>query len=142
MADLTTIRTALAAQIAAHCSGLRTLAQARGSIDPPVAVILPGSPLIPAYGQTMDGALTLTLNILVIISSAAPDERVQRALDVYLGIGTDANTESIPNAIMADPTLGGTVHYCEPVSAGSYGRISYAGEEFFGCRITATVGTI
>lgn len=141
MADLTSIRSALAAQIGTHCSGLRTMPQARGSIQPPVAVILPASPLIPAYGQTLDGALAISLNILVIISDAAPDERVQRALDVYLGIGTGESV-SIPNAIMADPTLSGVVHFCEPISAGSYGRISYAGEEYFGARITVSIGTI
>lgn len=131
----------MAAQIALHCSGLRTNAQARGSIAPPVAVILPGSPLIPRYGQTLDGALEVTLHVLLIISDAATDERTQRALDTYLGIG-QGETESIPNAIMADPTLGGVVHYAEPISAGSYGRISYSGEEYFGARITVTVGTI
>jgi hypothetical protein len=141
VADLTEIRTALAAQIDAHCAGLRTMPQARGSVQPPVAIILPASPLIPAYGQTLDGALAISLNILVVISDAATDERTQRALDTYLGIGT-GETESIPNAIMADPSLGGTVHFCEPVSAGSYGRISYAGQEYFGARITVTIGTI
>jgi hypothetical protein len=141
MADLTAIRNALAAQIGLHCSGLRTMPQARGAVQPPVAVILPGRPLVPAYGQTMDGALEVKLDILIVISDAAPDERVQRALDVYLGIGT-GESESIPNAIMADPTLGGVVHFCEPISAGSYGRIAYAGEEYFGARITCTIGTI
>jgi hypothetical protein len=141
VADLTTIRNALAAQIAAHCSGLRTNPQARGSIAPPVAVILPGSPLIPAYGTTMDGALTITLHILLIISDADTDERTQRALDAYLGIGA-GETESIPNAIMADPTLGGVVHYCEPTTAGSYGRIAYSGIEYFGARISCTIGAI
>lgn len=140
MADLTTIRDALATQIATHCSGLRTMPQARGSISPPVAVILPGSPLA-KYGDTMDGTLTVTLHVLVIISDAATDERTQRALDAYLGIGT-GETVSIPNAIMADPTLGGAVHYCEPTTVGSYGRIAYAGEEYFGARISVTIGTI
>ena len=117
------------------------MAQARDSISPPVAIILPSNPLVPAYGQTMDGALTISLNILVIISDAATSERTQRALDTYLGIGA-GETESIPAAIMADPSLGGTVHYCEPMSAGSYGRISYAGETYFGARITCSIGTI
>lgn len=140
MASLSAIRTALANQIGT-LTGLRTLPEAKDQISPPVAVILPGQPVV-TYGQTMDGAFIVNLRILIAISDAPPDEKVQRALDAYLGIGANAGTSSIPAAIMADPTLGGVVHFAEPLTAGNYGQISYNGITYFGSRIEVSIGTI
>jgi hypothetical protein len=140
VADLTAIRVALANQIAAHCTGLRTMAEARDSISPPVAIVLPGNPLA-TFGSTMDGAVEFNLVILMIISDAATMERSQKMLDAYLGIGSGEVT-SIPNAIMADPSLGGAVHYCEPISVTNYNRIEYAGETYFGARLSCRIGAI
>lgn len=140
MADVAAARTALATRITT-ATGLRTLAEAKDQISPPVAVILPGQPFI-VYGQTMDGAVTVNLRVLIAISDAAPTEKVQRALDAYLGIGAGTTASSIPAAIMADPTLGGAVHFCEPLSMGSYGRIQYAGEVYFGARLDVQIGAI
>ncbi len=138
MANLSDIRTALATRITIG-TGLRALPEARDAISPPVAVILPGSPVV-QYGQTMDGTFLVNLRVLIAISDAPPNEKVQRALDAYLGIGSVAG--SIAGAIMADPTLGGVVHYAEPISAGSYGRISYNDIGFFGARIEVQIGAI
>lgn len=140
MASLSDIRAALGARITAG-TGLRTLPEARDQISPPVAVILPGQPLV-TYGNTLDGAFTVNLRVLIAISDAAPDEKVQRALDAYLGIGTGNSASSIPGAIMADPTLGGVVHWCEPITVGNYGRISYADIGYFGARLEVQIGTI
>jgi hypothetical protein len=140
MASISDIRTALGARIAAG-TGLRVLPEARDQISPPVAVILPGQPVV-TYGATMDGAFTVNLRILVALSDAPPDEKVQRALDAYLGIGTNAGTSSIAGAIQADPTLGGVVHFAEAISAGNYGRISYNDITYFGARIDVQIGTI
>lgn len=138
MASLSDIRTALANRITAG-TGLRTLPEARDQISPPVAVILPGQPVV-QYGVTMDGTFTVNLRVLIAISDAPPNEKVQRALDSYLGIGSVAG--SIAGAIMADPSLGGVVHYCEPISAGNYGRISYNDITFFGARVEVQIGAI
>lgn len=144
MADLIAIRNALAAQITAH-TGLAALAQARDQITPPVAVILPREPVI-SYGATMDvrdlpGALTIGLQIVVIITDAAPVDATQRALDAYIGVGTDETVSSIPAAIDANPTMGALVDYTVCLSAGSYGRIEYAGVIYFGARIIVEIGT-
>jgi len=139
MADLVAITNALAAQITQY-TGLRAEGQARDQITPPVAVVLPGQPFL-AYGQTMDETLTLNLIVLVIITDAAPVEMTQRALDAYLGLAHGAGT-SVPAAVLKDPTLGGTVHFCEPVSASNYGRIDYAGVTYFGARINIQAGAI
>jgi hypothetical protein len=141
MASLNDIRTALATRITAG-TGLRTLPEARDQISPPMAIVLPGQPVV-QYGITMDGTFTVNLRILIAISDAAPNEKVQRALDAYLGIGSnDASVSSIAGAIQADPTLGGVVHFAEAISAGNYGRISYNDITFFGARIEVQIGAI
>jgi hypothetical protein len=144
MADLLAIRTALADQLTS-ITGLRTMADARDSISPPVAIVLPGQPFVKfgdtAQGPSFPGALTVNLIILVIISDAPTLERSQKALDMYLGIG-EGPAESIPNAIMNDPSLGGVVDYCEPTTVTNYGRIEYAGQQYFGARCGVTIGTI
>jgi hypothetical protein len=141
VASLNDIRSALAARITAG-TGLRALPEARDQISPPVAVILPGQPVV-MYGMTMDGTFTVNLRVLIAISDAPPNEKVQRALDAYLGIGSnDASVSSIAAAIMADPTLGGVVHFCEPVSAGQYGRISYNDVTYFGARVDVQIGAV
>ncbi len=140
MASLSAIRSALATQITAQ-TGLRTLPEARDVISPPVAVILPGQPLA-TYGGTMDGVLTINLRVLIAISDAPPNEKVQRALDAYLGIGVSSGTSSIPAAIQSDPTLGGVVHFAIPMNASSYGRISYNDIIYFGSRLDVSIGTI
>lgn len=137
MADLVTITNALGAQVTAH-TGLRMYPQARDQIQPPCGVVLP-APQVIKYGDTMDEALTLNLMLLVILTDGPPVEKTQRALDAYLGIGT-GETESIPAAILADTSLGGTVHFCEPVSVTNYGRIDYAGVTYFGARINLQAG--
>lgn len=139
MADLTIIRNALAAQITAY-TGLRTMAQPRDQVSPPVAVIIPREPLV-TYGDTMDGSLTVNLTAVLMLSDAAPSEKTQRALDAYLGLGAGEST-SIAGAVMADPSLGGVVHSTLPVSVSSYNRVIYADVQYFGCRVNFEIITI
>jgi len=143
MADLVAITNALAAQITQY-TGLRALGQARDQITPPCAVVLPGraGPFL-LYGTTMDENFTLNLMVLVLITDAAPVDASQRALDAYLGIDHgDGSGQSIPAAILKDPSLGGTVEWCEPVTADAYGRVEYGGIIYFGARISCNCGCI
>ena len=135
--DLHAIRNALAVQIAA-VTGLRAQAEVKDQVAPPVALVLPGNPLI-TYGDTMDGAVTIGLAVLLLLSDAAPTEKVQRALDVYLGIGSGEG-ESIAGAIMSDMSLGGTVEWCIPRAVTSYSRVEYSAVTYFGARINCEVG--
>jgi hypothetical protein len=137
--DIVAIQNALAAQITTF-TGMRTMAQARDQISPPVAVLLPGNPAA-TFGITMDGCVNFNVTILVAISDAQPSEKVQRALYAYLGIGS-GEVQSIPNAIMSDPSLGGQVHFLEPITVSNVGRIEYAGEIFFGGRVNVSGGTL
>ena len=140
MADIGTIRGALASRITAG-TGLRTLPEARDLISPPVAVVLPGTPLV-HYGDTLDGALTINLRVLMLISDAPPNEKVQRALDAYLGIGGGTTAASIPAALMADSTLSGAVQWAIPIAVSAYSRIDYAGVDYFGARLDVQIGAI
>jgi hypothetical protein len=142
MADLIAIRNALAASITKY-TGLRADGQARDQVTPPCAVILPGNPYV-NYASTMDGALDFNFTVLLIISDSAPVDATQRALDLYLGIGqNDPNiASSVPQAIEADNTLGGTVHFIQAVSAGRYGRIEYGGITYFGAAVNVIAGGI
>lgn len=141
MADLAAIRTALADRISAG-TGLRTLPEARDQVSPPVGVILP-APGVVQYGATMDGALTISLVVLLLLSDAAPVEKVQRALDAYLGLGVhDSVPASIAGAIQDDPSLNGAVHYAVAVSASGYGRVEYSGITYFGARVAVQAGAI
>lgn len=139
--DLVAVRNNLAASITLY-TGLRADGQARDSVSPPCAVIIPGQPFI-SYGDTMDGAVTVNLLVLLLISDAAPLEKTQRALDAYLGVDTNpAVGSSVPEAIEEDNTLGGTVHYIQAVTADNYGRVEYAGVTYFGARIRCLIGGI
>jgi hypothetical protein len=140
VADVSAIRVALANQITT-VTGMRTLAEAKDQISPPVAVILPGQPFV-TYGLTMDGAFSVNLRVLLIISDAGPNEKVQRALDAYLGSGSGVSASSIANALRADPTLGGVVHFAETISVGNYNRLEYAGLPYFGARLEVQIGAI
>ena len=141
MANLVAIRNALAASITLY-TGLRTDGQARDQVTPPCAVVLPREPFI-NYADTMDGTVTINLQVILIISDAAPVDATQRALDTYLGVDTSPVIgSSVPEAIEEDNTLGGTVHFTQAVNAGSYGRIEYAGVTYFGARINVVIGAI
>lgn len=106
----------------------------------PCAVVLPGNPVI-TYGATMDGAATLNLAVVVLMSDGAPTEKVQRELDAYLGIGS-GETASVAAAILHDPTLGRTVQFAEPVSVTNYGRLQWAGVTYFGAKVNVQCGVI
>jgi hypothetical protein len=139
MADISAVRSALATRINT-VTGLRTLSEARDQISPPVAIILPGAPFV-TYGLTLDGAFSVNLRVLLVLSDAPPDEKVQRALDAYLGSGAGVTASSIANAIRGDTTLGGVVHFCEVLTVSGYNRIEYAGLPYFGARIECSIGT-
>jgi len=138
MADLITLRNALASQITQY-TGLRCDGQARDQVTPPCAVVIPGQPFI-RYGTTMGECMAISLVVLLIISDAAPVEMVQRGMDAYIGVETTNPSVSIPEAILKDPTLGGIAEWCVPVTVSSYGRVEYGGIMYFGCRISLDIG--
>lgn len=138
--DLGVVRQALADAITTH-TGLRALPAGRGAVNPPCVVILP-SPVAVVYGKTMDsagGATEASLRLMLLVTSAPPDEKALAQLDQLLGVGS-GEPMSVPDAITLNPTLNGACSWCEPVSAGNVGRLSWAGVEYMGAVLTVSVG--
>lgn len=139
MADLNAIRSALAGQLA-NLTGVRALAQAPDQITPPVAIVLPGNPLI-SYADDFSGSVSIGLSVMVVVSDASPSDASQRALDSLLGIGA-GQAGSVPWAIAQDPSLGGAVQWAQPLQVSQYGRINWANVDYWGARLAVTVGAI
>jgi hypothetical protein len=135
--NLSKIRLALADQITAG-TGLRCEAEPRDQVSPPVVLVLPGAPFI-TYADSMQGTTQLTLTLLVVVSDAAPLPASQARLDALLGIGA-GEEQSIAGSLAIDPTLGGAVHWCVPVSVTQYGRIQVGGVGMFGAHLNLALG--
>jgi hypothetical protein len=131
--DLSAVRAALAQQVQAY-TGLRTHPAAPGSVSPPCAVVLPGSPLA-AYGRSTDGAVDLGLRVMILVSAAPAAEKAQQALDELL-----FGAASVPGAIESDPTMAGLVAWAEPVSVTSYGLVQWGAVDFWGASLAVTIG--
>jgi len=151
MASVTQVKTALAAQIQAQ-TGLVTLPKMADQINPPVAVILPGIPYV-KYGLTLGETLIglphhvptpaeLNLVVAVFVSRAPSLERAQDQVDQYLGLEPSDAVKSIPLAIFHDPSLGGIVEFCEPLSVIAYGDVEIAGQTYFQGRISTQIGFV
>ena len=134
MADLNTISTALAAQLASS-TGLRAYSTAPGQIVPPVVVVIPGRPAI-QYGVTMDGETTLNLSAVVLLS-AANDNAGQVALNGYI---SSSGPQSIAAAVQDDPTLGGACEFALVTQVATYGLVEYAGQQYIGATFTVQCG--
>jgi hypothetical protein len=148
---MTLVRTALAAQIGRLAvPALRSLPQPEDQINPPVGIVMPGRPYL-TYGTTLQGetgflgepsaagsqlaSVDFNLDYLIIVSHASTLERIEVNLDAWLGFEDDASIVSVPAAVAADPTLGGVVDWCIPITADPPGPLSWSGPEAFGTRI-------
>jgi hypothetical protein len=151
--NISLIRAALAAQVGLYAyPALRMLAEPEDQINPPVGMVLPGTPYA-TYSTTLTGATgfggfigggpasapmsptDFMLDIMLVVSHASTLERVEQNLDAWLGMESDGTAVSVPAAVLRDPTLGGTVSWCEPTTAERPGPLSYNGVEMFGTRI-------
>lgn len=151
MASVKQVKAALAAQVQAQ-TALVTVPKMPDQINPPMAVILPGIPYV-KYGLTLGETLIglpnhvpvpaeLNLVICIFVSRAPSLERAQDQVDQYLGLEPSDVVKSIPLAIFHDPTLGGVVEYCEPLSVIAYGDVEIAGQTYFQGRISVQVGVV
>jgi len=137
--DPNAIASALANTVA-EGTGLRTSAQVKDTVNVPIAFVLPGNPFI-TYADTMDGAVKMSWAVVLLLSDAPPTDKVQRALNAYLGIGPGEGN-SIPEALAANPTLGGVVEWCVPLAITSFNRVEWNSVIFFGGRLNVSVGAI
>lgn len=149
MANLTVVRTALAAQIGQYTAPfLRSLAEPEDQMTPPFGVVMPARNY-ERYGQTLEGATgflggsgttgispqLVYLDYHVLLAHASTLGRIEQNLDLWLGFESDATAVSIPAAVHVDPTLGGTCEWCIPVSADAPGPVDWNGLLLFGSRI-------
>lgn len=151
MVNITAVRTALASQVGNLAfPALRSLPDLEDQINPPVGIVMPGRAPYVMYASTLAGETgfmgapaagnviaptDFALDYLIVLAKASTIERVESSLDAWLGFEADTAAVSVPAAIMDDPTLGGTVAWCLPVSADPPGPIEWNGLQYFGTRI-------
>lgn len=152
MANLTSIRAAMANTIQTYTNPvIQARAESPDTVEPPCAIVVPARNL-GKYGVTLVGnpvtqsqllAVTeFNLDIVVLVARAADINQVQNNLDQWLGFELDENVTSIPMALAIDPTLGGAVQFCEPMTVDSYGPVEWNGVTYFGARIHTIVSVV
>jgi hypothetical protein len=133
MADLGTVRAALAATLSSGIPGMRVSATFASQINPPAAIIMP-QPRQSLRFDTFGGGVSFLL-MIQLLAQYGEDTGSQAQLDSWIGTGP----QSIPAAIAANPTLGGIADNCNVDTIGQYGSIEWAGQTFMGARVMVTV---
>jgi len=129
MASLSSIRQALSNTVD-NVPNLRAFPTFQSQVNPPVAIITPQRGQMMTW-DTEDGTVTYFLQIMLLVSYGE-DASSQAAMDAFLD-NTGAN--SVLGVLRADPSLGGQVSYCVPVSVSGYGTTEWAGSQYYGCSI-------
>lgn len=149
-ADLVAIRAEIASQIAENAvPSLSTSAELLDTINPPMLLVIPGSPvakvgvclgegILDASGRPLSPT-EFTLRGILVIARADTISNVQDKLDQWLGFQNTASAVSVAMAIAMDPTLDGLVEWCETSIVDSYGPIEWSGVTYFGARLTWNV---
>lgn len=134
--NLAAIRAALGQQLAA-IPGLRIFTIAPDAPVFPCAVLVPGSPTV-EYGLTLGGTQA-KLTLYVRVFTGRLNERSAEALlDQFLA---ESGLSSIPAAVAADPTLGGTVAYALVTRAERYGAWRIGDLDALGVQFVVEVWT-
>lgn len=154
MVNIVAVRTAMANQIAALAyPALRAESELPDQVNPPVALIAAGSSPYVNYVTTLDGATgfggvlggqaqsvpaaptDFRLDVVILLAKSSTQERIEAALDNWLGFENDSAAVSVAAAVLRDPTLGGTVAWCLPTTADRPGPITWNALEYFGARV-------
>lgn len=152
MADLVQIRQSIAAQVAANTiPALSTSAELLDSVNPPMFLVVPGSPIAKFDVCLGEGILApdgrpmapseFKLRGLLVVGRGDITPNTQDYLDQWLGFQRTATSVSIGMAISMDPTLGGTVEWCEACTEDNYGPIEWSGTTYFGARLLLEVSS-
>ncbi len=150
MASLVQIRAAIANQVAANAyPALSASAEYLDTINPPMLLVIPGSPVAKIGVCLGEGLLDsagrpvspteFSLRGHLVIARADTMSNVQDNLDQWLGFERTATSVSVAMAIAMDPTLGGTVEWCETTVEDGYGPIEWSGVMYFGARLNWNV---
>lgn len=135
-AAFTAVRQAVADYLTASI-GLRASASRFGTINAPMAVIVPQTGSLIRYAQTMDNETDYSLRAIILVSEG-DSAQGQDILDAYL---SPVGAQSIHAAIQADPTLGGEVSYCAVIEATGYGVMTWNGIDYLACSLILNIGT-
>ena len=141
MSDIDDVVVALAARIA---SGMgsdtiagRTFAYGVDSLNPPTAIVLPGSGDFLSFDVTFDGSDVFGLTVKVLMG--VQDDRTGQA--ALLGYMSRTGSTSIRAAIYGDSTLGGTVSDLKVTGWSNYGDVEWAGQQFYGADLSVEAFT-
>lgn len=135
MADLGAVRAALAVTLA-RVPGLRVSPGFTSVVNPPCAIVLPGPRAVLRF-DSMGGGVSFPLRVQLLVG-AADDASSQALMDGYL---SSAGPASVSAAVLADPTLGGLVEACDPLTGITYGLMDWAGQTYLGAAIDLNVMT-
>ena len=115
--------------------GLRVHAELVDAPNPPCVLI---GPRTIDYHGTMGPGVSMIPFTVVLLAGASTERVAQITLDKYLD---PAGANSIRAAVESDKTLGGAASdvILEGVDEGSYGRIAWAGIDWWGCVFTGRV---
>lgn len=142
MADLATIRNALASTIQANTTpSLACLGYAPSQVNPPMAYVIPQPGQLMVF-QTLDGGAVYTGALdyhmrVVLVVSGTDDQSAQQALDAMLSTNEPG---SVINAISMNDRLGGAADYCAVTTAHSYGLRFIGDIQYLCCDLLVTVG--
>ena len=127
---------ALAAQLGALLPDLRVSNFVPPQINPPAAIVAPNPADLADYEVIMSSDTALWYVRVVLVVGLVKDDAAQATMNAM--IATTGPT-SVIHAIRSDPTLSGTVEWAEPKTAGKYGAMNYAGQDYLGCELTIEV---
>ena len=136
MADLSAIRTALAARFATITTIRYSYDRWPEQINTPCAIVMPRRS---AWREALAGAPSFEFEVTLL---AAPwgDRglpRAQTLLDTFLD---DTGSDSVHAALRADVTLGGTVHTSDLAGFEEYGALELVnGVAYLGCKLVVHV---
>lgn len=114
--NIGTIREAIATQLQSVLTTTNVYAREVGEpkLDAIIVRFAPGGAI--TYFDTMSNAGDVALNLELEVLVGGNASNAQIRLEEYLSCGTGM-TYSIHDALEANVTLGGAVHYCHPLTA-------------------------
>lgn len=139
MADLSAIRTGLAARFATIATFRHAYDVWPDQVNTPCAIVMPAQSSPAAWREALGGAPSFTFEVTILMCPWADRglPRAQRALDEVLD---DTGASSVHAAIRSDRTLGGTVHTCDVAGFTEYGALEMVnGTVYLGCKLLVTV---
>ena len=116
MADITSLRTALATNLAT-ITGLRSSAEIPDNPNPPIGVVILDNI---DYDQAFKQGLTIYNFVVQVIVGRAAERDSQRKLDSYC---SNDGENSVKLAVESDRTLSGNAYDCRVSSMTSIGSI-------------------